>query len=153
MEILSIKVIGPKVVKEIIRVRNEKPFKNLFDFCLRISLKVVNRKSIELLIMAGAFDETHQNRASLLASIDPAMEQGELFREFNDQSSLFRDTIELQAAYVDVDDFSQMKMLADEKELLGIYVSNHPLKNYRDRKSTRLNSSHVAISYAVFCLK
>ncbi|HLR40535.1 MAG TPA: DNA polymerase III subunit alpha [Virgibacillus sp.] len=136
MGLLSIKGIGTQVVKEIIRVRNEKPFKNLFDFCLRISLKVVNRKSIELLIMAGAFDETHQNRASLLASIDPAMEQGELFREFNDQSSLFRDTIELQAAYVDVDDFSQMKKLADEKELLGIYVSNHPLKNYRDKLRT-----------------
>src|SRR5690625_7785337 len=46
------------------------------------------------------------------------------------------DTIELQAAYVDVDDFSQMKKLADEKELLGIYVSNHPLKNYRDKLRT-----------------
>src|SRR5699024_4650836 len=78
MGLLSIKGIGTQIVKEIIRVRKEKPFKNLFDFCLRISLKVVNRKSIELLIMAGAFDETHPNRASLLASIDPAMEQGEL---------------------------------------------------------------------------
>lgn len=136
MGLLSIKGIGTQVVKEIIRVRKEKPIKNLFDFCLRISLKVVNRKSIELLIMAGAFDETHSNRASLLASIDPAMEQGELFREFNDQSSLFRDTIELQAAYVDVDDFSQMKKLTDEKELLGIYISNHPLKNYRDKLRT-----------------
>src|SRR5699024_12724300 len=58
MGLLSIKGIGTQVVKEIIRVRNEKPFKNLFDFCLRMSLKVVNRKSIELLIMAGAFDET-----------------------------------------------------------------------------------------------
>src|SRR5699024_12724049 len=84
----------------------------------------------------GGRDETHQKREGLLASIDTEMVQGELFREFNDQSSLFRDTMELQAAYVDVDVFSQMKKLADEKELLGIYVSNHPLKNYPDKLQT-----------------
>lgn len=133
MGLLSIKGIGTQVVKEIMRARKEGPFKNLFDFCLRTSLKIVNRQVLELLIVAGAFDETHSNRASLLASIDPAMEQGELFREFNDHLGLFQDTIELEASYVEMDDFSQMKRLADEKELLGIYISSHPLKDYRKK--------------------
>ncbi|PAV30392.1 DNA polymerase III subunit alpha [Virgibacillus profundi] len=131
MGLLTIKGIGNQVVQEIIRVRKEGKFKNLFDFCLRVSLKVVNRKIIELLIMAGAFDETYSNRASLLASIDQAMEQGELFREFHDQPTIFQEKIELEASYVEIEDFSQVKKLADEKELLGIYVSSHPLTAYR----------------------
>ncbi|OZU89737.1 DNA polymerase III subunit alpha [Virgibacillus indicus] len=133
MGLLTIKGIGNQAVKEIIRVRKESKFKNLFDFCLRVSLKIVNRQVIELLIMAGAFDETHSNRASLLASIDQAMEQGDLFREFNDQVSIFQDKIELEESYVSIEDFSQAKKLADEKELLGIYVSDHPLKSHRDK--------------------
>lgn len=132
MGLVSIKGIGGQVVKEVIRARVEGPFKSLFDFCLRVSLKIINRQTLELLIMAGAFDETYSNRASLLASIGQALEQGELFKEFNNQSSLFQDGLDLETAYVEMDDFSLMKKLTDEKELIGIYVSSHPLKNYRN---------------------
>ncbi|GAB3065193.1 DNA polymerase III subunit alpha [Virgibacillus ainsalahensis] len=131
--LLMIKGIGNQVIKEVIQVRKSGPFKNLFDFCLRVSLKVVNRQALELLIIAGAFDETFSNRASLLASLDSAIEQGELFREFNDQVGLFQDKIELEANYVEIEDFSLVKKLSDEKELLGIYVSSHPLKEYRKK--------------------
>ncbi|MEC5421948.1 DNA polymerase III subunit alpha [Virgibacillus sp. C22-A2] len=131
MGLLMIKGIANQVIKEISRVRREGPFKNLFDFCLRVSLKIVNRKALELLVLAGAFDETYANRASLLASIDQAIEQGDLFREFNDQSSLFQRKIELEANYVEIEDFSQIKKLSDEKELLGTYISSHPLKKHR----------------------
>ncbi|WP_042223243.1 DNA polymerase III subunit alpha [Oceanobacillus manasiensis] len=132
MGLSSIKGVGNQVVQEIIRVRKEAPFKDLFDFCLRVSQKVVNRKTIELLIMAGTFDETKPNRASLLASIDRALDQGELFKEFQDQPSLFQDKIELEADYVEIEDFSPLKKLSDERELLGIYVSSHPLHTYRE---------------------
>ncbi|MFD1038110.1 DNA polymerase III subunit alpha [Virgibacillus byunsanensis] len=131
MGLLSIKGIGNQVVREIIQVRNAGAFKSLFDFCLRISLKIVTKKTIETLILAGAFDELYTNRASLLASIDQAIEQGELFGEFNDQPSLFHDKLELEEIYVEIEDFSQMKKLTDEKELLGVYVSSHPLQNHR----------------------
>lgn len=133
MGMLSIKGIGSQVIKEIIQVRKDGLFKNLFDFCLRVSYKVINRKIIENLVMAGAFDQLHANRASLLASIDQAIEQGELFREFSDQSSLFQDKIELEANYEEIEDFSIVKKLTDEKELLGIYISSHPLKEYRHK--------------------
>lgn len=131
MGLLSIKGVGNKAIQEILRVRKNGRFRNLSDFCLRVSLGVVNRQTIELLIMAGAFDELHSNRASLLASIDPAIEQGELFREFQDQPNLFGDQLELETSYVDMEDFSDVKKLSDEKEILGFYISSHPLENYR----------------------
>lgn len=132
MGLLSIKGIGNNVVKEIIQARKEGPFKSLFDLCLRVSLKVITRPVLETIIMAGVFDEIYDNRASLLASIDRALEQGELFKEFTDQSSLFQDGLDLEASYIEMEDFTLMKKLSDEKELLGIYISSHPLKNYRD---------------------
>lgn len=128
---LAIKGIGNQAAKEIIRARQEGPFKHLFDFCMRVSFKIINRATLETLIMAGAFDETYSNRASLLASIDQAMEQGELFREFSDQPSFFQDELQLEASYVDMEDFSQVKKLADEKELIGVYISSHPMTKYR----------------------
>jgi DNA polymerase-3 subunit alpha len=133
MGLLSIKGVGNKAIQEILRVRKNGRFKHLSDFCLRVSLSIVNRQTIELLIMSGTFDELQSNRASLLASIDPAIEQGELFREFLDQPNLFGDQLELETNYVQMEDFTDVKKLADEKELLGIYISSHPLESYRSK--------------------
>ncbi|MEN1968236.1 DNA polymerase III subunit alpha [Lentibacillus sp. N15] len=136
MGLLSIKGIGNQVVKEIVRARKQGKFKNIFDFCLRVSLTIINRQVLEVLVLAGAFDETYRNRASLLASIDQSLEQGELFREFQGQSSLFQGEIELEATYVPMDDLTIMTKLADEKELLGVYLSSHPLTAYRSALSS-----------------
>ncbi|WP_163971622.1 DNA polymerase III subunit alpha [Oceanobacillus halotolerans] len=132
MGLLAIKGIGNQVMKEIIQVRKSGPFKSIFDFCLRIDPKVLNRQTLELLIMAGAFDETYSNRASLLASIDQAIERADLFRDLQDQPSFFDNMME-QDDYVEIEDFSTLKKLADEKELLGVYVSSHPLASYRSQ--------------------
>lgn len=133
MGLMAIKGVGYQVITEIIQERKNGPFTSLFDFCLRVPAKTVNRKVMELFILAGAFDIFRSNRASLLASLDQAMEQGELFREFNDQPKLFQDKISLEATYTDIDDFSKMKRLADEKELFGFYISSHPLTDYRSK--------------------
>ncbi|MDY0405346.1 DNA polymerase III subunit alpha [Virgibacillus sp. 179-BFC.A HS] len=129
--LLSIKGISNRTVQEIVQARAQKNFSSLFDFYLRISEKAINRSAIETLIMAGAFDELHTNRASLLASIDKAMEQADLFKEFADQPDLFATEFPIDESYVEMEDFTLLKKLADEKELLGMYVSSHPLKNYR----------------------
>lgn len=161
--LLAIKGIGYQVVNAIIQVRKQGPFKHLFDFCLRVPLKVVHRKMIEQLILAGAFDETYSNRASLLASLDSAMEQGELFKEFVGQSSLFQNELQLETSYEEIEDFSQVKKLATEKELLGMYISSHPLQHYRKKlrkkgyvtandakqRSDRMNVAIIAIIQAV----
>ncbi|MEN2467085.1 DNA polymerase III subunit alpha [Ornithinibacillus sp. JPR2-1] len=133
MGLQSIKGVGIQAVQEIIQARKQAgAFKNLFDFCLRITPKVVNRATLESLILAGAFDEVYPNRASLLATIDQAIESAELFREFTDQPSLFQEQLDLEPNYVEIEDFSQIKKLSDEKELLGIYISSHPLIQYRE---------------------
>lgn len=126
-----IKGVGRNAILEILQARKQKPFLNLFDFCRRVSLKVINRQVLESLILAGCFDETFDNRASLLASIQHAIEQGELFSDMNDQESLFDDEIELDATYVESEPFDILKRLSFEKEVLGMYVSSHPLESYR----------------------
>ena len=131
MGLLSIKGINRQTVSEIIKNRKNGPFTDLFDFCLRLPAKIVNHSTLELLIRAGAFDETYKNRASLLASIDQAIDQGELFGDLTLQPSLLPNKIEER--YTDIEDFSSVRKLTDEKELLGIYVSSHPMKEYRHK--------------------
>ncbi|MFD1851912.1 DNA polymerase III subunit alpha [Oceanobacillus bengalensis] len=145
MGLRQIKGMGNQAITEIIHARKDRRFKNLFDFCMRVDRKLVGRNTIENLVMVGAFDETYTNRASLLASIDQAIDQAELFKEFNDQSSLFTDQIELEAEYVKIEDFTVMKKLADEKELLGMYVSSHPLKEHRQALR---NNGYITIQHA-----
>lgn len=137
MGLLTIKGIGHQVVKEILKKRKDKRFTSLFDFCLRVSIKIVNRKSIETLILAGAFDDMNKNRASLLASLDQAIDQGELFGGLNNSISLLPDQYGIKEMYTKIDDFTQMKKLSDEKELLGVYISNHPLSDVRNKLTSR----------------
>lgn len=127
--LLAIKGIGYETVKEIMNVRKNRPFADLFDFCLRTSS--VKRNALETLILAGAFDETYSNRASLLASIDQALERAELFGDVNGQGNLFGDKVQMKPSYMEMDDFSQVQKLSDEKELLHMYVTSHPIKQYR----------------------
>ncbi|CQR48120.1 DNA polymerase III subunit alpha [Paraliobacillus sp. PM-2] len=129
----AIKGIGHQVVKEIVQVRKSKPFSSLFDFCMRVSLKIINRNVLESLILVGAFDDLLDDRASLLATIDQALEQAELFNEFADQSSFFQNELELDVDYVTVEPFTTIQQLNAEKELLGVYISNHPLLAYREQ--------------------
>lgn len=133
MGLWSIKGISNQVVKEILKVRKAGKFKHLFDFCLRIPVQIVNRSILETLIMSGAFDETDSDRAKLLATIDQALEQGELFSDFEDQPSFFQNDLQLDASYVEVEPFTIMQQLALEKDLLGMYVSSHPLSTYREQ--------------------
>ena len=127
--LLSVKGIGYETVKDIIEARKEGPFNDLFDFCIR--MKSIKRNVLETLILAGTFDETYENRASLLASIDQAIERAELFGGMNGQGSLFAEKIQMRPDYVEMKDFTTVQKLSDEKELLNMYVSSHPLKQYR----------------------
>src|SRR5690625_3200673 len=143
--LLAIKGIGYETVKEIIATRKERPFTDLFDFCIRT--QNIKRNALETLILAGTFDETHQNRASLLKSIDQAIERAELFGGMNGQGSLFTKKIQMRPAYVDVEDFTTLQKLSDEKELMNMYVSSHPIKQYRAILKSRGYQTLEATSY------
>jgi DNA polymerase-3 subunit alpha len=132
----GVKNVGEGAVEAIVEARLEGgPFRSLFDFCSRVDLRRVNRRVIESLIRCGAFDFTGARRAQLWEALGAALEGGQ--RALRDrelgQGSLFG---EADAGAVrepplpDVPEWAQTELLAGEKEMLGFYVTGHPLLNY-----------------------
>ncbi|MDE3839891.1 DNA polymerase III subunit alpha [Bacillus methanolicus] len=130
----SIKGVGIAALKEIFQARRTKRFDDLFDFCLRVSPKAVNRKTLEALIHSGSFDEFGQDRAVLLATIDIAMEHAQLVKpDDTNQFDLFaEEEFSLKPKYMQVDPINIEDKLAFEKEVLGFYLSKHPVSLYED---------------------
>lgn len=128
----AIRGIGASVLKAILSAREKGPFTDLFDFCLRVPLKIVNRKAIESLILSGALDEFGQERAVLLASIDVAIDHVEFVGPEDEGIGLFNDTDFFpKPKYVETEPMSIQEKLTFEKEVLGVYVSAHPTKPYQ----------------------
>ena len=130
----AIKGTGEAAIAGIVKARLSGPFKDLFDFCRRIDKRVVNRRTIETLIRAGAFDSVNDHRASLMASVDAAMASADQQARAANQVSLFGDDeadavlIEQQA---DVPRWTLREQLAHEKTSLGIYLGGHPYQEYQ----------------------
>ena len=135
----AIKNVGEVAVQNVIQVREESGgFKSFEDFCTRVDLRIVNRKVLECLVKCGAFDSCGKPRAQVFAAIEYQM---------NRATSVQRDRERGQAALFDVGpvnarqmatgqppavEWSQSEMLAFEKELLGFYVTGHPLTQYAE---------------------
>ncbi|MFB5663588.1 DNA polymerase III subunit alpha [Alteribacillus sp. HJP-4] len=123
--LLAIKQLNVKQVRSIIQARRRKGFDSFVDFFMQQEAASLNRKSVENLIKAGAFDEIYENRAALLASIDRAQE----FAEFQqDLGGLIGGDNDFR--YVEADPYSETEKLEAEKEALGFYISGHPLEKY-----------------------
>jgi DNA polymerase-3 subunit alpha len=131
--LLMIKNVGASAVQEIVHARSQKPFQDLFDFCTRISVKTVNQRVIETLILAGCFDEFGYDRATLLASLEHAMEYGVAYQkqENDSQIGLFIDEMK-KPNYTEVPPFGEMESLNFEKEAIGLYLTGHPIEKYRE---------------------
>ncbi|WP_019242896.1 MULTISPECIES: DNA polymerase III subunit alpha [Bacillus] len=127
----AIKGVGGTAVKEILQARKNRKFSDLFDFCSRVYSKVVNRKVLEALIYSGALDEWGENRATLLASLDVAIDHAELVSTDDDSFELFQSTeFNLKPKYIEMDPIPLDAMLQFEKEVLGQYISSHPVSSY-----------------------
>lgn len=129
----AIKNVGVGAVEEIIKVRTEKPFTDIFDFCSRVDLNIVNKRAMEGLILAGAFDSLHPNRAQLLEGLEDIMNYGQKQRE--NQSigldSLFGGSSEsIRPNLPDVKKWDSLKMMEEEHKVLGFFISGHPLLDY-----------------------
>ena len=125
----AIKGVGATAVKEIVKERGTKPFSDLFDFCIRIHSKAVNRKVLESLIHSGAFDEWGEERSTLLATLDVALDHADLVTE----DDLFQDTeFNLKPKYIEMEPIPLESRLQKEKEVLGLYLSDHPVSVFRD---------------------
>jgi DNA polymerase-3 subunit alpha len=132
----AIKNVGESPPEAIISAREEKGhFTSIFDFCEKVDLKAVNRKSMESLIKCGAMDCFDGHRAQLLDAIDGAIESGQKTQKDKQvgQASLF-DTFESFASEMmklpNTPKMSDTQLLAMEKEMLGFYVSGHPLTSF-----------------------
>src|SRR5690606_12109291 len=130
----AVKGTGQGAVEEIIRARQDGPYTSLFDFCKRVDRSCVNRRTIEALIRAGAFDTLEENRAALLATVGRAIEAAEQAERSANQISLFDDNagelVELELARVPAWDLQTR--LREEKAALGFYFSGDVLDAWRD---------------------
>ena len=111
------------------------PFRDLFDFCRRIDKRVVNRRVIEALVRAGAFDSINDHRASLLASVGIALEAAEQAERDAQQVSLFGGADESRDHRIELVErprWSEPERLQEEKAVLGFYLSGHPFNAYRE---------------------
>ncbi|MCO7124838.1 DNA polymerase III subunit alpha [Sporolactobacillus shoreicorticis] len=141
----GIKNVGNGAVDVIIAERNKNgAYQNLYDFCRRVPVRKVNRKAIESMIFAGAFDPFSIDRAVLLATLDHALSLGEEEQKLAGGQTSFPISGVDEADYVDVPPLSATEKMRYESEVLGFYLSAHPISEYR----SRLPKSFVTVSEA-----
>jgi len=147
----AIKGIGKPVIEALVAEREANgPYRSLRDFAARLSGKEVNKRTIESFIKAGAFSNIHSNRRQLMMSYVRILDRiaEEKKSSLTGQMSLFDmtgedDRQDQDLNLPDVEEYSKEEILAFEKEVLGIYVSGHPLEDYQDT----INKNVTAFSY------
>jgi DNA polymerase-3 subunit alpha len=131
----AIKGTGESAIASVVAARAQGgPYRDLFDFCERVDKRLVNRRVIESLVRAGAFDALADHRASLLATVGLAMESAEQAERAAHQVSLFEafDAAHGPRAHRDVARWSDRERLQNEKAALGFYLSGHPFDGYAE---------------------
>ncbi len=136
----AIKGVGSSAVEYFVDERRKNgPFQSIYDFTSRVDMRSCNRKMMESLIAAGAFDELHGNRAQLMESLDDALSYGVRMQDekSRNQTSLFGGDDngsyqEQEPRLREVRSWSNMEKLKQERELIGFFLSGHPLEKFRD---------------------
>jgi DNA polymerase-3 subunit alpha len=138
----AIKNLGQKAIEAIVAARErEGGFSSLADFCRRLDLQLVNRRVVESLVKAGAFDSAGRARAQLMAGLDGAFEAGQRHQRERDQGqvSMFDmlgsagPALEPEPVDPAMAEWATEERLSQEKEVLGFYLSGHPLRGVWDR--------------------
>src|SRR6202047_53634 len=141
----AIKNVGSNAITTIVKAREEKTMESFWDFCREIDLRVVNKRVLESLIKAGALDNFGK-RAPMMACVDKAMERAQKHQRDADhgQHGLFGIFDDVPPALANssgsrheplpaVADWDETERLQAEKEVLGFFVSGHPLDKYADK--------------------
>ncbi len=150
----SIKNVGIQPVENIIKEREQNgKFTSFTDFCERMAGEAVNKKCVESLIKAGTFAEFPETRATLLSSFEIIIDTIQSYNKkgMNGQVSMFdlgssaeeeNNLNEIKYNFIESPELSEKELLSMEKEMLGIYVSGHPLEKIRDQiiATTTINS-------------
>ena len=138
----AIRNVGRGAIDSILTARRERPFESLFDLTERVDLRLCNKRVFEALIHSGALDGLNGHRAQHLAVLDTAIQEASLKAAEREagQTSLFgsveptdvaRGTGDLKAALPNIAPLSESERLTKEKEILGFYISGHPLEPFR----------------------
>ncbi len=138
--LLGIKGLGQAAINEIISKRSKKPFTDIQDFILRVSNQLINKKTLEILILSGCFDSLHPNRLELYKNIDTILNLAK-----NKSSTLFSITKNNNniTNFQSENNNTQSKLLQIlklEKETLGIYLSDHPVNIIKKNNNLKLPS-------------
>lgn len=136
----AVKTVGQGAVDAIIRERKNGAYRDIFDFCRRIDTSECNKRVVESLIKAGAFDGMGGNRPQLLAVFESAMDANSSLRKqtVDGQISLFdmafggAPLVQENHTLPNLPDYPLRQRLALEKEIAGVYITGHPLDDYRD---------------------
>jgi len=136
----AIKNVGEGAMQSVVSAREQNgPFVSLFDFCSRLDLRLVNKKCLESLVQAGAFDSMGLNRAQFFENVERAAAFGLSVQNhaMNGQGGLFDESESSsgsqahQPHLTEVPLWSESEKLSREKSVLGFYVSGHPLLKFK----------------------
>jgi DNA polymerase-3 subunit alpha len=150
--LLAVKNVGEGAIESIIEARKQGKFKSLEDLCQRIDLRLVNRKVLESLIKCGALDFFGRARAQMFANLDQVLEQSARMHKeqatgqlsFFDQDFAKNNfSASVNNQMLQVKEWPEHQLLTFEKEMLGFYVSGHPLARYASQLK-RFASTSIA---------
>ncbi len=135
----AVKNVGEAAIETIIAERENGNFPSIFDFCERVDLRKVNKRVLESLIKCGVFDSTGEYRSRLMNGVELAVNHGNRIqkKKADPQLSLFDtltdspDVLIEYPKFEEIDEWDKSTLLAIEKELLGFYISGHPLGAYQ----------------------
>jgi DNA polymerase III subunit alpha len=148
----AIKNVGAHAMESIIRERRSGRYADLLDFCRRVDLRVCNKRVIESLIQGGAMDGFSGHRAQQIAVLDEAVEAAAKWKKDRDELQLeldgFTEDVNWTIDYPDIRPYSTTQQLELERELLGLYLSGHPLDAYDDVLPDDLETIHELPEYA-----
>lgn len=133
----AIKNVGIPAVREIINAKENlgRNFKSIFDFCINVDTRIVNKRALEGLILAGAFDSLHKNRAQLFSNVETILEFAHKYQNSKllTTESLFGGLEDIQISepkLPEVKPWSEKEQLSLERKVVGFYITDHPLRKY-----------------------
>ena len=168
--LLAVRNIGGNLVERLITERGKGKYKSVYDMCDRLFGLDLNRRAVESLIKSGALDCFNLSRRALLQGIEQLMRSIEADKKYtmHGQMDLFGNASSGESKHfkiVDIDEMPQFELLANEKEVTGMYISGHPLEQYSgalsqkglsktfdlndSEKATRLDGKMVSIGAMV----
>lgn len=139
--LLGVKNVGKGIIDSLVKIREEREFEGFIDFCERVESKELNKRAIESLIKAGAFDKFKLLRSQLLAIFDKIVDSVHQNSRKNvkGQVSLFQTSEKMNSDNIinynipEIKELKESVLLKFEKDMLGIYLSSHPFSKYRDK--------------------